>query len=145
MGGLKAETVGTELERIEKSAGELTPELVLKRATPKNSTLHPCFEWDNTKAAEGYRLEQARYLLRSVEVVVESDDSSGNTVEIRAFHNVENDTGDSVYVSVAQARENPEYWQQIKDKALSEIRAWKQKYQSIKDFEVVFNAIDSVK
>ena len=144
MGGLKAEIVGKELERLQKASGELTPELVVKKATPKNALLHPCFEWDNTVAAEQYRISQARYMLRSIEVVVEKSDDSDETLEIRAFHNVNNDEDESVYVTLQQARDNPIYWEQIKDKALAEINLWKQKYKDIKEFEVIFSAIESV-
>ena len=144
MGGLKAEIVGKELERIQKSAGELTPETVVKKATPKDSLLHPCFEWDNTVAAKQYRISQARYMLRSIEVVVEKSDDSDETLEIRAFHNVNNDEDESIYVTLQQARDNPVYWEQIKEKALAEINLWKQKYKDIKEFEVIFSAIESV-
>jgi hypothetical protein len=145
MGGLKAEVVGKELERLGKDTGELTPELLVQKAKPKNSLLHPCFEWDNTVAAEQFRISQARYMLRSIEVVIESDGDENKTIEIRAFHNVQNEDDESVYVTVKQARENPEYWEQIKEKALSEIHAWKLKYQNIKEFEKIFDAIESVK
>lgn len=146
MGGLEAQVVGDELDRLEKKVGSLTAETVVKAATPKRSVLHGCFEWDNEKAAHEHRLSQARYILRSIEVVFEEDPEQENsrTIEIRAFHHVEKDDGERAYVTLNQARNNENYWQQVKDKALSEIRAWQNKYRAINEFEVIFDAIAQI-
>lgn len=37
---------------------------VVNTARPPTSPLHPVFEWDNKKAADEYRLHQARHLVR---------------------------------------------------------------------------------
>ena len=146
MGGLRAEIVGRELEDIQKRKGALTPDIVLKDASRKTSKIHSCFEWDNTKAAHAFRLNQARYMLRSIEVVIETDDDKDETrtIELRAFQNVENEDGDKVYVTLNQARENDDYWQQVKDSAIAEIKSWQKKYKTIKEFEVIFDAIAQV-
>ena len=143
MGGLEAQVVGEELESIQSKQGVLTPQVVVKAATKKTSKIHDCFEWDDAIAAHEHRLSQARYMLRSIEVVVETSGESeeGKTIEIRAFHNVETPENESVYVTLTQARENEDYWNQVKEQALSEIKSWQTKYSSIKEFEVVFDAI----
>ena len=38
----------------------ITPEDILNQAKDINSELHKCFEWDDTIAANKYRLQQAR-------------------------------------------------------------------------------------
>ena len=38
---------------------DISPEEVLEKAKDKNSELHKCFEWDDTVAANKYRLQQA--------------------------------------------------------------------------------------
>jgi hypothetical protein len=58
-----------ELERIRKAKGDLTPNDVLAAAQDKKAELHKPFEWDDVKAAVGYRLLQARRLVRAVFVV----------------------------------------------------------------------------
>lgn len=55
-----------ELETI----GDITPEAVVDLAKNKESVLHDYFEWNNKKAAESYRLQQASGLLRRIDVVV---------------------------------------------------------------------------
>lgn len=60
--------------------GRLTPGDVVEAARPAESPLHDQFEWDDTAAAERYRLEQARALIRSVRVLVRTDTRYISTV-----------------------------------------------------------------
>lgn len=58
--------VGEELLKL---GDEITPAAVVDAARKnKKSELHKCFEWDDSKAAEKYRLDQARYMLRMIVV-----------------------------------------------------------------------------
>lgn len=59
-----------KLEELAKRAnGDLKPSAVLAEARKKTSVLHRMFEWDDTRAAEKYRLFQARELIASVQYV----------------------------------------------------------------------------
>lgn len=52
--------------------GRLDPKRVVAWARKhRKSALHSCFMWDDTKAAEKFRIWQARDLIASVEVVYE--------------------------------------------------------------------------
>lgn len=53
-------------ELLEQGNGLLKPEAVVEAARPESSPLHSHFEWNDSKAAEKYRLDQARVLIRSV-------------------------------------------------------------------------------
>lgn len=67
-----AQIVGEELERIRlASDGKLTPPAIVEAAEPKKAPLHPCFEWENTKAGKLWREHQARNLVRIVHAVYE--------------------------------------------------------------------------
>lgn len=66
---LSPETVVTELEKIKAEEGSLTPQAIVDAAQPETSPIHPAFEWDDGKAANHYRVWQARYLVKSVEVI----------------------------------------------------------------------------
>lgn len=58
-----------ELERIrEASDGKLTPARIVECAEPKDSVLHPCFEWRNVVAARKYREWQARQVVKSIRI-----------------------------------------------------------------------------
>jgi hypothetical protein len=71
-----AEVVGPELERIWQASGEqkLKPVAIVEAAKSAASPLHGCFEWHDGKAAKKYRLVQARWLSRSVEVTLQPGD-----------------------------------------------------------------------
>lgn len=62
-----------KLRELARKHGRLTPSLVLKEAQSPKSPLHSFFEWDDGRAAEAYRLTQARLLIRSVEVTVHTE------------------------------------------------------------------------
>lgn len=63
-------TVELELEKIRlKGGGVLTPDAVVASAKRATSPLHGYFTWDNDAAAEQWRREQARALIRSVQVI----------------------------------------------------------------------------
>ena len=60
-----------EIKALEDRRGRLTPEQVVEAARDENSALHDCFEWDDSTAAEKYRIEQARDLLKRVKIEIE--------------------------------------------------------------------------
>jgi hypothetical protein len=67
--GINAQTAGEELARIEKHRGELKAPDVVDEARPEDALLHPAFEWDDQVAAELHRQDQARHLIRAVQVI----------------------------------------------------------------------------
>ena len=76
----KAQLFGEVIERIEKQQGKVVPEVVVAEARQLSCPLHNYFEWDNTVAAEQYRLQQARHLLNHLTVVV-----GGNSCVVALF------------------------------------------------------------
>lgn len=58
--------IAAELERLREPDGLLLPEKVVAAARQPTSPLHSYFEWDESKAAEQFRLIQARNLIRAV-------------------------------------------------------------------------------
>lgn len=71
--GVDAQSVGEELERIRARDGKVETTTVVDEARPKQAPLHPAFEWENSVAGEQWRLQQARHLVRSTEVVSEKE------------------------------------------------------------------------
>jgi len=60
---------GEELERIRERDGMVKTKTVVMEARPKKSPLHPAFEWNNSVAAEKFRENQARQLVRAIVVI----------------------------------------------------------------------------
>jgi hypothetical protein len=84
LGGLEAQVVGEELERIRSEHGQLDAPVVVNEARPEDALLHGAFEWDDTKAGEEYRKSQARRLIRSVQVITpESGESRTVYVSVK--------------------------------------------------------------
>lgn len=133
--------VGEELERIRADAGELTPTAVIEAARRKRSPLYGMFEWDDTVAAESYRMWQARHLVTSVVIEKVGRRSSP---PVRAFVSVHVESG-RVYMPTADARNDPFLRKQILDRALDEALAWRQRYEDLAEFAGVCSAIDEVK
>ena len=67
---VKAEDAQAEIERIREEKGAVCAEYIVDAARPKNSILHPEFEWDNTKAAEFWRREQAQRMIRCIVIAM---------------------------------------------------------------------------
>jgi len=60
-----ANNVGLEVKLMEEGGVLVTAENILSRAKKKRHPLHNLFTWDDTSAANQYRLAQARHMLRS--------------------------------------------------------------------------------
>lgn len=73
-------------EIAEENGGRLTPPLVLAYARDPASPLHHRFEWEDTVAAEQWRLAQARALIQKVRVVYAT--GADGPKRVRAFHAV---------------------------------------------------------
>ena len=73
----------TQLEALKEIAkrdgGLLRPQAVVDAARPESSPLHGAFCWNNTEAAEKYRLIQAQYLIRSFRVTIEDNGAKYET------------------------------------------------------------------
>lgn len=77
--------VGEAIEQIRKTeGGSFKLAAVVDAARSKESILHEEFEWDNKKAAECFRLNQAGNLVRGIRAVVEVPDRK-EPVYVRAF------------------------------------------------------------
>jgi hypothetical protein len=112
-----AEKVGKEIEQIK---GAKTPNAVVKKARSEKTELHKCFEWDDSAAATQYRLDQARYVLRTISIVREVEIPGYDTprkVIVRAYENVNtakpNEDEERAYVETESALAQPEFRLQI--------------------------------
>jgi hypothetical protein len=90
------------IKQLEDREGRITPDVVLKDAEKSSSPLHDYFEWNDTKAAHAYRVDQARMLIRSVEVIIKTE-----TISIRSVGYVrdpEAQANEQGYRSVSKLR-----------------------------------------
>lgn len=135
-----ADIVGRHIDLLRKEQkGELTAEDVLKDARNPNSPLHGFFEWDDSAAAEQYRLKQARGLIRSVVAVYVSDDRPA--VRTRAYVHVP-EAGAQHYRSTDDAMSKRKTRELVLRRALEELRQWRQRYKDLKELADLFEQIE---
>lgn len=139
-----AQAVGECLEEMERKYGRVDPKLIVKDAKPPNSPLHKYFEWDNTQAADRYRLSQARQLIASVHV--QTLDSKTLATPVRAFVNIiptENEDNRQ-YESITRVMATSDGRRKLLAKAKTELQDWQKRYAALEEFSAVFDAIAKI-
>jgi len=130
-----------ELETIRKRGGGiLRPVEVVAFARKKTTALHDRFEWDDSVAAERFRLEQARHLIRCTVRMI-NDDSP----PIHAYVSLEDDRkgGDS-YRALVDVMSDTELREKLLEQALREADAWRDRYERFTELSPIVKAIRKV-
>ncbi len=138
---ISAEIVGKHFEKVEKKYGELNSKNVLESARPTKSPIHSLFEWNDTQAAEKYRLEQASKLIVNLSVEVQTEDKK--PLICRAFVNVSEKKSGS-FINIESAFKSEETKDIVYKRALQELQAFEQKYKNLELFADLFSEIDSL-
>lgn len=121
--------------------GELTPPAVVDAARDKKSALHRHFEWSDQVAAEKYRLDQARSLIRSIHV--EDDDAEDG--HLQAYISV-NDKGGVSYRSLGDIKNSADLQAKVLVQAEKDLEAWTKRYRSLADVcQIIRQAQELVK
>lgn len=142
--GADAQTVGEELAALSASQGGLTPARLVDRSRGLRAPLHGCFEWDDIKAAELYREEQARYLMRSVVVArIEGDDHERAVTArgpVRAFVHVSEEA--NVYEPIQAVVHDQDKREGLLKQAKADMAAFVRKYRALSELDGVMAAIE---
>lgn len=130
--------------------GHITPQIVLDEARIKTSPLHSYFEWNNSAAAEKFRLVQAAALIRRIKVTIEAQPE--RTINVRAFVNVDKPMADdddeaevvasSVYVTVQEALTSTDYRGQLLADCARDIAAFRSKYAALEEAAGILAAMN---
>ncbi len=143
-----ANRVGNELEAIYEEHGKLTPPLIVEDARNDERETHKLIEWDESTAAEKYRLEQARYIMRNI-IVVKTDaqptlQEPSRVIKFRAFENVETVEQERYFMpmQVAVSREDTRNY--MLKQAMLALQSFRQKYGMIEELANVIDAIDNL-
>jgi hypothetical protein len=127
----KAQTYGAHLDKLSNNDwGRLTAEDVVEDATNSRSPLHSYFNWDDKAAAHLHRLEQARYLLRSISVEVVR---GKEVMEVRSFEVItDKDKKQQGYTPITSIMKNKGEMKQILERAGAEMEQWISRYEDYK-------------
>lgn len=134
---VKEEDAIREFEHIQYMYGEITAKTILKVAADPKSCFHKLFEWDDSKAAQQYRLQQSRVLINNIDIVIVSDneEQSVPAYEIikgeqgMEYKNVETFTTDDV--------------EQVKQNTIASLIHLKRKLAIYKQFNSVVGYINN--
>ena len=120
--------------------GKKTAKDLVDASRPEDAPLHTLFEWDDTVAAEKYREEQGRMIIRHIIEVPETEEEKETHPVIRAFFQIDNHSSDyePTYVIMSDEEKRNRLLQVVK----AELQQFKVKYASIKELAKVFIAID---
>jgi len=125
-----------EFEKIKKDTGKLTPEMVVEFAKDENNFLHKLFTWDDSKAAEQYRLQQARNIINNVEVVTIRN---GEKMEIPNYEIITTKSGRE-YKSIDVLTFDE--MAQVRDNAKAALVYWNNKLRLYKEFKKTVKHIE---
>lgn len=131
--GIDAQKVSDEIARIGDNA---TPAQIVEAARDSGTELHKCFEWDDSKAAEKYRLQQARHVVCHLvirETVAES------RPPVRVYMQPSPGSG---YQPTKLIVRNQDAYQSLLQTAYRELSAFRNKYSTLSELEEVLDAID---
>ena len=141
-----ATAIEKELEQIRKeNGGTLQPKNVVDFARNPKTALHNRFTWDDSKAAEEYRLWQARSIIKVCVKLIPRPD--GESIESRVYVSLYGDRkeGGDGYRTLVSVLNDKEQRAQLLSQALSEYEALGRKYQDLTELAEIFSAISNVR
>jgi len=140
----KETAISIELQRLAAMhGGELLPRVVVDAARDEESPLHHSFTWDDGKAAEQWRLQQARQIINAV---VRYEKVGKTTMAIPVFVSLspdrERDGGG--YRVLTTVMSDEQHRRQMLQDAVNDMQRFKEKYRRLNELAKVFEAMDHV-
>lgn len=128
------------LTAVREEHGTLTPRLLVDIARDPEHPLHHRFEWDDSKAAEKWRLEQAGQLLRVTYAPL-----PGKPRDMRAFMAVRgDDSPTSEYVPTGEALADEFTRTLLLRQFDREWKAFKRRYSDLREFaDLILSDLES--
>lgn len=139
-----------EMCKIHKKHGRLDRELVLEAARSKRSVLHKFFEWDDTVAANEWRLRQAGKLIGSCKIVVINKKTKVER-SVRCFVSISDDSGAQgggttrSFEPISDVMNNPQTRQQYLGGFIIRMEQLQAEYSFLKEAGAVFKELAKLK
>lgn len=116
---------------------EATPQQIVDAARDESTELHRCFEWNDSVAAEKYRLTQARTIVCNL--VIAKPEEKPEAPQIRYFYKTESGSG---YKPSSHVFKIDTEYQSLLKRAYAELHSFKVKYANLKELEPILELID---
>lgn len=125
-------------EEIAAIGAAATTKQILDKARDENTELHKCFDWNDTEAAEKWRMHQARNIACSLVIKKAKSESSP---PVRLFYQTDSESGYKPTVLIMQGKGE---YQKLLARALAELRSFQTKYKTLTELDGVFDAIEQL-
>lgn len=161
-----ANVVGKVIESIEERDGQVTAVSFLDESRPEDSETHSMFEWNDSVAAEKYRLQQSKKILLQITYEIESHEDEVCEVELVDADSEEVKTADeafrkphaawvnvgskgrsgspAIFVSVERALTDEDMRKTVLSNSIAEIKMFVNKYRNLVELTKIFNAVEEV-
>jgi len=139
---VNANKVGNYFEDLQDKFGEINPEFLVENARDEGSLLHDCFEWNDSIAAESYRVEQAKNLIRTLVKIEKTGNSETVTRAVVSVRLSECDTRRYCMTSVVM--KNDYAREMLLREALRDCKAFEDRYKSLEEVRSVIEAIGNL-
>ena len=138
----------TQIEALKaiakRDGGLLRPQAVVDAARPESSPLHGAFCWDDTEAADKYRILQAQQLIRSFRVEVECNRTK---VEVPVFIGVSTDRtegkAENPYRLASDVAQDGDLLAIAEHDALEQLQGLRKRLGYLKRLDDIWTAIDA--
>lgn len=130
------EAVYREIQTI---GEDYTPKQILELARDETTELHKCFIWDDTIAAEKWRLHTARQICCSLSVIVETSDK-----QLAPYRIIQHDEEKEAYAPVVLTVRNVDEYARLLKQAKAEMAAFRKRYKMIVELQTVIDEIDNI-
>lgn len=134
--GADAQKCYEEIMQICDDLESASPQDILEKARDESTELHKCFTWDDSVAAERWRVHEARVITR--QLVIREQEVPKDRPEVRLFYKTDNESGYKPTELIVQKED--EYKELLK-RAYEELRIFKRKYSMLKELQEIFDLI----
>ena len=140
-----AETVYNELERVRAlGGGDLELSTLVDESRAANAPLHEEFTWANGEAAAQWRLQQARKVVQSLEVIHDKTPATRKYESVKVLNVVAEEPAKpkQVFRTVEDVLANPTTRADLLSQAIRDALAFKRRYAGLSELAGVIAAVD---
>jgi hypothetical protein len=142
---INPQEAGQYLDSIAQRDGGIKPNVIVEEARGPEALLHSCFVWDDIEAAQKYRVDQARSIIRNLVVVYASEDNRNEPSRTRAFVHVvtqvDGEDKDSRYLDIKTVLNDTQMRSDLLEQAKRELISFKTKYEGFMELAEIMGVI----
>ncbi len=136
-----------EVEKVrKKTKGRATAQDIVDHAKAKRSPIHKMFEWDDKKAGNQWRCQQARHYLGSVMTrpLEAPEYSVRKYVVIKDTARIGDAPTRQFYENIETVLSDPTLRSQLLNNALRDANSWRRRYHVLSELSKVFAELDEL-